>query len=342
MPITFKEKLPIPKDLKEKYPLTSELSKIKKKRDKEIQNIFKGESKRFILIIGPCSADNPKAILDYVTRLSKIQEEVKDKLLLIPRVYTNKPRTTGFGYKGLLHQPNSHKSPNPFKGIIETRKLHIKVIEESGLTSCDELLYPDDWWYISDLLSYVVVGARSTEDQLHRLVASGVDCPVGLKNPTSGDLTIMMNSIMATRANHRFLYRGWDVKTSGNKLAHGVLRGSVNRDGVNIPNYNYEDLKLVSKMYKQYKLNYPSLIVDTNHSNSGKKHKEQIRIAKEVMHSRKIDKEIQHMVKGLLIESYIEGGKQNLDKGIYGKSITDPCLSWKDSEKLIKSIAELV
>lgn len=336
----FIRKLPMPVEIKEQYPLTEAVKKIKVKRDEEIAKVFKGESDKFLLIIGPCSADNEESVMDYIGRLSKVQEEVKEKLILIPRIYTNKPRTTGLGYKGLVHQPNPEKEEDLLEGLIAMRRLHTKAIEETGLTCADEMLYPENYKYLDDLLSYVAVGARSVEDQQHRLTASGMNVPVGMKNPTSGGLSVMLNSIVAAQSSHKFIYRGWEVKTAGNPLAHAILRGSVNKRGQNIPNYHYEDLQLLHELYSEQNLENMSVVIDTNHNNSGKKYLEQIRIAQEVMNSRKYSDDIRRMVKGLMIESYIEDGAQKIGEHIYGKSITDPCLGWEKSERLILDIAE--
>lgn len=336
----FIRKLPMPVEIKEQYPLTETVKKIKAKRDEEIAKVFKGESDKFLLIIGPCSADNEESVMDYIGRLSKVQEEVKEKLILIPRIYTNKPRTTGLGYKGLVHQPNPEKEEDLLEGLVAMRRLHTKAIEDTGLTCADEMLYPENYKYLDDLLSYVAVGARSVEDQQHRLTASGMNVPVGMKNPTSGGLSVMLNSIVAAQSSHKFIYRGWEVKTAGNPLAHAILRGSVNKRGQNIPNYHYEDLQFLHELYSEQNLENMSVVIDTNHNNSGKKYLEQIRIAQEVMNSRKYSDDIRRMAKGLMIESYIEDGAQKIGEHIYGKSITDPCLGWEKSERLILDIAE--
>ena len=338
----FIRKLPMPVEIKEQYPLTEAVKRIKLERDEEIAKIFKGESDKFLLVIGPCSADIEESVMDYVYRLAKIQDQVKDKLILVPRIYTNKPRTTGLGYKGLMHQPDPEGEEDVLEGIIAMRRLHTKAIEETGLTSADEMLYPENYKYLDDLLSYVAVGARSVENQQHRLTASGMNVPVGMKNPTSGGLSVMLNSIIAAQSSHKFIYRGWEVKSQGNPLAHAVLRGSVNKRGQNIPNYHYEDLRLLHELYSEQNLENMAVVIDTNHNNSGKKYLEQIRIAQEVMNSRKYNDDIRKMVKGLMIESYIEDGAQKIGEHIYGKSITDPCLGWEKSEKLILDIAEEV
>ena len=340
MAINFVKKLPIPAEVKKQYPLSEKVVAIKKARDAEIRDVFTGKSHKFLLIIGPCSADNVEAVMDYLNRLAKIQDKVGDRIILIPRIYTNKPRTTGEGYKGLMHQPDPEKKPDVFAGIVAMRSLHATAIEETGLTAADEMLYPENWRYLDDLLSYVAIGARSVEDQHHRMTVSGMDVPAGMKNPTSGDLSVMLNSVVAAQAKHNFIYRGWDVNTDGNDLAHVVLRGATNKHGNSIPNYHYEDLQLLLEMYQQRNLKNPAAIIDTNHSNSGKRYLEQIRIAKEVLHSRSYDPEIKTLVKGLMIESYIEDGCQKVgaDPHIYGKSITDPCLGWEKSEALIYDI----
>jgi len=331
--------LPTPDEIREQFPLPAKHVELKRKRDAEIRAVITGESNKFLVIIGPCSADNEDAVCDYVNRLSKLNDKVKDKLILIPRIYTNKPRTTGDGYKGIIHQPDPNKKEDFLAGIIAMRKMHIRAIEESGLTSADEMLYPENWGYVSDILSYVAIGARSVEDQQHRLTVSGFDVPSGMKNPTSGDFAVMLNSVYAAQHPHAFIYRGWEVQTSGNKLAHTVLRGAVNKHGQSIPNYHYEDLNMLMEAYNERDLMNPACIIDSNHNNSNKKYEQQIRIVKEVMHSRKLNKDIHSLVKGVMIESYIEEGCQKIGGGIYGKSITDPCLGWKDTEKLIYDIA---
>lgn len=342
MDMKFFRKLPVPKDLKEQFPADERIVKIKQERDPEIRRIFEGKSDKLLLIIGPCSADREDAVLDYVTRLSKVQEKVKDKIMIIPRIYTNKPRTTGGGYKGLVHQPDPEKKPDMLQGIIAVRELHQKAILESGLTCADEMLYPENHRYVSDLLSYVAIGARSVEDQQHRLTASGVGIPVGMKNPTGGDLSVMMNSITAAQGQHVFLYRGWEVQSLGNPYAHALLRGYVDKHGKTYSNYHYEDLNELFELYQEHELKNPSVIIDTNHANSGKHYLEQIRIAKEVLHSCRLSKDIKGLVKGLMIESYIEDGNQPIGGGCYGKSITDPCLGWEKSERLIYEIADLL
>lgn len=342
MDMKFFRKLPVPKELKEQFPADERIVKIKQERDPEIRRIFEGKSDKLLLIIGPCSADREDAVLDYLTRLSKVQEKVKDKIMIIPRVYTNKPRTTGGGYKGLVHQPDPEKKPDMLQGIIAVRELHQRAILESGLTCADEMLYPENHRYVSDLLSYVAIGARSVEDQQHRLTASGVGIPVGMKNPTGGDLSVMMNSITAAQGQHVFLYRGWEVQSLGNPYAHALLRGYVDKHGKTYSNYHYEDLNELFELYQESSLKNPGVIIDTNHANSGKHYLEQIRIAKEVMHSCHLSKDIRGLVKGLMIESYIEDGNQPVGGCCYGKSITDPCLGWEKSERLIYEIADLL
>ena len=342
MSMDFKRKLPIPKEVKEQYPLSPEIVEVKKQRDAEIRKIFTGEDDKFVLIIGPCSADREDAVLDYICRLATLQEKVKDKIFIIPRIYTNKPRTTGDGYKGMVHQPDPEKQPDLYEGILAIRRLHTRAIEESGLVCADEMLYPENYRYLSDLLSYVAIGARSVEDQQHRRTSSGIDAPVGMKNPTSGDISVMLNSITAAQHSHSFIFRGWDVTTSGNPLAHAILRGYVNKHGQPQPNYHYEDLNLLYDMYQEKGLKNMALIIDTNHSNSGKKYLEQIRIAKEVLHSCRHNSHIRALVKGFMIESYIEDGCQKIGEGIYGKSITDPCLGWEKTERLVFDIADLL
>lgn len=336
----FIRKLPTPEEIKEQFPVSNELIALKKRRDAEIRDVFTGKSNKFLLIIGPCSADNEIAVCDYVTRLAKVNEKVKDKLILIPRIYTNKPRTTGEGYKGIVSQPDPEKKPDFLAGLIAMRKMQIHAMEESGLTAADEMLYPENWPYVSDLLSYVAIGARSVEDQQHRLACSGFDVPAGMKNPTSGDLSVMLNSVYAAQHAHSFIFRGYEVRTSGNDLTHTVLRGATNKHGQNLPNYHYEDLNTLLSLYGERDLKNPACVIDTNHSNSNKKFEQQIRIAKEVMHSRRLSADIHSLVKGLMIESYIEDGCQKVGEGIYGKSITDPCLGWASTEKLIYEIAD--
>ncbi len=342
MAMIFERKLPIPKEVKEQYPLSAELEKVVNKRAEEISDIFTGKSDRLALIIGPCSADNEDSVIDYISRLRTVQEKVSDKILIIPRIYTNKPRTTGDGYKGMLHQPNPNEKPDMYKGIVAIRELHMRALSETGFSCADEMLYPENYRYLSDLLGYVAVGARSVENQQHRLVASGISVPVGMKNPTSGDISVMMNSITAAQHKHTFLYRGWEVHSEGNPLAHAILRGYVNKHGQSMPNYHYEDLVHLAEIYANSGLENPSVIVDTNHANSGKKYLEQIRITKEVLHSCRHDSSVKKLVKGFMIESYIEDGSQKIGECIYGKSITDPCLGWEKTEKLIYDIADLL
>ena len=340
MGFEFIKKLPTPAEIREEFPLPAELAEKKKKRDAEIRDVITGKSNKFLLIIGPCSADNEDSVCDYVSRLAKVNEKVSDKLILIPRIYTNKPRTTGEGYKGMIHQPDPQQKSDFLAGLIAIRKMHIRAFEETGLSSADEMLYPENWGYLSDILSYVAVGARSVEDQQHRLTVSGFDIPAGMKNPTSGDFSVMLNSVYAAQHPHSFIYRGWEVNTAGNELAHTVLRGATNKHGQNLPNYHYEDMNLLWEMYEKMDLKNPACVVDTNHSNSGKQFAQQIRIAKEIMHSRKLNANIHSLVKGLMIESYIEEGNQKIGGGVYGKSITDPCLGWTDTERLIYDLAE--
>ena len=342
MSFNFVKKLPTPSQIREEYPVSDEIVRTKKMRDEMIRKVFTGESDKFLVIIGPCSADNEDAVLDYVNRLAAVQEKVSDKLILIPRIYTNKPRTTGEGYKGMVHQPDPEKKPDMLAGILAIRHLHMRAVAETGLTCADEMLYPENWDYLSDILSYVAVGARSVENQQHRLTVSGINIPAGMKNPTSGDISVMLNSVVAAQHGHDFIFHGWEVQTDGNPLAHTILRGAVDKYGKTIPNYHYEDLYRLYEMYQERNLANPACVVDANHSNSGKKHMEQIRIVKEVMHSRTHSGEIANLVKGVMIESYIEAGSQKIGEHIYGKSITDPCLDWESSERLIYTIAERV
>lgn len=341
MEMEFLRKLPTPKELKEQFPVGAQIVATKAKRDEEIRRIFEGKEDKLILVIGPCSADNEDAVIDYISRLRNVQEKVADKIFMIPRIYTNKPRTIGVGYKGMLHQPDPEKESDMLKGIIAIRQLHKRAVEETGFTCADEMLYPENHRYLSDLLSYVAIGARSVENQQHRLTASGVGIPAGMKNPTGGDLTVMMNSIIAAQCGHTFLYRGWEVKTAGNPYAHAILRGYVDKFGRNIPNYHYEDLQNLLELYGEKDLANPAVIIDTNHSNSGKDYMEQIRISKDIMHSCKVSGDIHKLVKGLMIESYIEDGTQGIGDHCYGKSITDPCLGWEKTEELIYELAEL-
>ncbi|MBE6671086.1 MAG: 3-deoxy-7-phosphoheptulonate synthase [Ruminococcaceae bacterium] len=340
--MNFCRKLPIPQVIKQEYPITPNMEKVKEKRAVEIKSIFEGKSDKFLLVIGPCSADNQESVLDYISRLRKIEDEVNDKIVIIPRIYTNKPRTTGAGYKGMLHQPDPDQETDMLKGIVAIREMHLKALNEYGFTCADEMLYPENHRYLSDLLAYVAVGARSTEDQQHRLTASGLNIPAGMKNPTSGDLSVMMNSIKAAQSGHTFIYRGWEVKSEGNPLTHAILRGYVDFAGKNISNYHYENLLELNELYLKSGLKNPAAIVDTNHANSSKKYLEQIRIAKEVVANRKQNSDIKSLVKGLMIESYIEDGAQCIGEHIYGKSITDPCLGWEKTERLILDLADML
>jgi 3-deoxy-7-phosphoheptulonate synthase len=342
MGFQFIRKLPAPHEIKKEYPVPENIAKLKVERDQEIKDVITGNSDKFLVIIGPCSADNEDAVLDYTLRLKKVQEKVKDKIIIIPRVYTNKPRTTGTGYKGMLHQPDPEKKPDLLAGLVAIRKMHIDVMDKTELMPADEMLYPENYWFLADVLSYVAVGARSVEDQQHRLTVSGMDVPAGMKNPTSGDLSVMLNSVVAAQAKQTFIYRNWEVSTPGNELAHTILRGAVNKHGQCIPNYHYEDLMRLFNMYNARELKNPAVVVDTNHSNSGKLYKEQIRITKEVLHSCKHSTDVRSIVKGVMIESYIEPGNQKVGDGIYGKSITDACLGWDDSERLLYEIADML
>ena len=342
MNMDFERKLAIPMETKEMFPLTGNVAEIVEKRSVEIAKIFTGNDKRLLLIIGPCSADNEDSVIDYILRLRKVQDKVADKICIIPRIYTNKPRTNGDGYKGLLHQPDVHEKPDMFKGIIATRKLHMRAVAETGFTCADEMLYPENYKYLDDLLGYVAVGARSVEDQQHRLTASGISVPVGMKNPTSGDFNVMINAIHVAQNKHTFIYRGWEAHSKGNPLAHAILRGYTNKHGESNPNYHYEDLELIKEFYENSGLDNPAVIIDTNHANSGKNPFEQPRIIREVLQSRKYNKDIERLVKGFMVESYIEDGNQKVDGGVYGKSITDACLGWEKTEKLIYEIAELL
>ncbi len=336
----FLRKLPIPQQIKNRYPVTEDLKVIKEQRDEELKAIFRGESDKFLLVIGPCSADNKESVLDYISRLRRVQDEVKDKIFIVPRIYTNKPRTTGDGYKGMLHQPNPDESPDMLSGILAIRDLHMSALKDYGFTCADEMLYPENYRYLSDLLAYVAIGARSVENQQHRLTASGINEPVGMKNPTSGDLSIMMNAITAAQHKHTFIYRGWEVKSSGNPYAHAIMRGYIDFAGKCVSNYHYEDLVKLNELYENTELLNPSAVIDANHANSGKKYLEQIRIAKDVVYSCNHNKDIRRLVKGLMIESYIEDGAQKIGEHIYGKSITDPCLGWEKSRDLIYKIAD--
>ena len=342
MSIKLIKQLPSSDEVKAFYPMTPDLVKIKQERDAEIIKIFTGEDKRFIFIIGPCSADNEDAVLDYLNRLAKVAEKVKDKIYVIPRIYTEKPRTNGSGYKGIFHQPNPLMGENMIEGLYAMRKMQIRAIRETGLTAADEMLYTDNWKYVDDILSYVAIGARSVEDQQHRFTASGMDVPVGMKNPTSGDFTVMMNSCVAAQSPHTFLYSGYEAESTGNDLTHCILRGGLNKHGNSIPNYHYDDIMRLVESYKQYDLKNPACIIDANHNNSGKKWDQQPRIVKEVLHSRKNSDEINELVKGVMVESYIEDGNQPVDGGCYGKSITDACLGWDKTEKLLLDVAELL
>lgn len=341
MGMRMNTELPLPAELKAQYPLSRELAAVKQKRDAQIRDIFTGKSDKFVVIVGPCSADNEDSVCEYVERLAKINDEVSDRLMIIPRIYTNKPRTTGEGYKGMLHQPQPDQAPDLLAGIIAIRKMHIRAIQESGLTSADEMLYPENRSYLDDILSYEAIGARSVENQQHRLTASGMDIPVGMKNPTSGDFSVMLNSVIAAQSSHTFIYRGMDVTTDGNDLAHVILRGGVDKYGTCNPNYHYEDLMRLLTMYEEKHLANPAAIVDANHSNSNKQFKEQIRIVSEVLHSRNYNPRLKTLIKGVMIESYLEEGCQSIGTDrVYGKSITDPCLGWEDTKKLLYKIAE--
>jgi len=340
MQMNFHRKLPIPQDVKKEYPLTERMEQVKAARDAEIRAVFDGSSDKFILVIGPCSADHSEPVLEYISRLRRIQEQVSDKIIIIPRIYTNKPRTTGQGYKGMLHQPDPDAKPDMYKGIVAIRELHLSALRDYDFSCADEMLYPENYRYLSDLLSYVAVGARSVENQQHRLTASGIDAPVGMKNPTGGDLSVMMNSIVAAQSSHTFIYRGWEVTSAGNPYAHAILRGYVDYAGRNASNYHYEDLLRVEELYEKSNLVNPSVVVDTNHNNSGKKYLEQIRIAKDIVHSRNENPDIKRLVKGLMIESYLEDGAQGVGEHVFGKSITDPCLGWEKTERLILDLAE--
>ena len=340
MQMNFHRKLPIPQEVKKEYPLTERMAEVKAARDEAIRAVFDGRSDKFVLVIGPCSADHQEPVLEYISRLRKIEDQVSDKIIIIPRIYTNKPRTTGQGYKGMLHQPDPEAKPDMYKGIVAIRELHLAALRDYDFSCADEMLYPENYRYLSDLLSYVAVGARSVENQEHRLVASGVEAPVGMKNPTGGDLGVMMNSIMAAQSSHTFLYRGWEVTSEGNPYAHAILRGYVDFAGRSVSNYHYEDLLRVKELYENTGLANPSVIVDTNHNNSGKKYLEQIRIAKDIVHSRNQNADIKRLVKGLMIESYLEDGACKAEEHIFGKSITDPCIGWEKTEQLILDIAD--
>ena len=340
MGFSFLNQLPTTEEVKKQYPLSKELRERKAKRDTEIKSIFRGESKKFLLVIGPCSADHEDPVLEYCQRLKEVAKDVEDRIFIVPRIYTNKPRTTGEGYKGMLHQPDPEKRSNLTEGILAIRRMHIRVLEECGFSTADEMLYPDNHNYLDDVLSYVAVGARSVENQQHRMVASGVDIPVGMKNPTSGDLGVMLNSIYAGQHGHNFIYRGWEVETAGNPYTHAIMRGSQSKHGQMIPNHHYEDLKLLHSLYEKKELLNPVVVVDTNHCNSGKKYKEQLRIAQEIMHFRKYSEELAYFVKGLMVESYLEEGSAKVEEHILGKSITDPCIGWEDTLRLISTVYE--
>lgn len=339
----FYRKLPIPKEIKAEFPITEELSKIRDEQLGVLRDVFSGKSDKFILVIGPCSADREDAVLEYISRLRTVQDKVSDKIVIVPRIYTNKPRTTGAGYKGMLHQPNPNEKPDLLKGIVAIRKLHLKALSDFGFACADEMLYPENHRYLSDIIAYVAIGARSVEDQQHRLTASGLDVPVGMKNPTGGDLSVMMNSITAAQSSHTFLYRGWEVKSHGNPYAHAILRGYVDKQGRSHPNYHFEDLYHLYEIYSETKLENPAVIIDTNHSNSGKNYLEQVRISKEVLHSCRYSADVRSIVKGLMIESYLEDGTQKICQNqVYGKSVTDPCLGWEKTERLIYDIADVL
>lgn len=339
--MNFKRKLLIPAEIKDMYPVSEEARLAKERNDAEIARIFRGEDDRLLLVVGPCSADREDAVVDYVLRLRALQEKVSDRILIVPRVYTNKPRTTCIGYKGMLHQPDPSAESDLLKGLIAIRKLHLRTLSETGFSSADEMLYPENHRYLSDILSYVAVGARSVEDQQHRMTASGLDIPAGMKNPTSGNLSVMMNAIKAGQSGHSFIYRNWEVETKGNELTHAILRGYSDSSGVDHPNYHYEDLMRLCRLYDEFKLKNPGVLVDTNHANSGKKYMEQVRIAKEVIHSALHNNDIRRILKGMMIESYIEDGCQKASETQYGKSITDPCLGWEKTERLILDLADL-
>ena len=342
MNMNFERKLAIPMEVKEMYPLTGDMAKIVDARAQEIKNILSGKSDKLILVIGPCSADNEDSVIEYISRLAKVQEEVKDNIFIIPRIYTNKPRTTGDGYKGMLHQPDPTEKPDMFKGLVSIRELHMRALRETGFSCADEMLYPENTKYLDDILAYVAIGARSVENQQHRLTSSGLDIPVGMKNPTGGDISVMMNAITAAQHKHTFIYRGWEVHSEGNPYAHAILRGYVNKHGQSMPNYHYEDLIHLAESYAEKPLANPAVIIDTNHANSGKKYLEQVRIAKEVMLNCKYNNDIKKLVKGFMIESYLEDGAQKIGEGVWGKSITDPCLGWDKTERLILDLADMM
>ena len=338
--MNFHRKLPIPQEVKKEFPLTEKMAAVKAERDEEVKAVFAGESDKFLLIVGPCSADHREPVLEYISRLRRLEDQVKDKIIIIPRIYTNKPRTTGQGYKGMLHQPDPDSKPDMYKGIVAIRELHLAALREYDFSCADEMLYPENYRYLSDILSYVAIGARSVENQQHRLTASGIEAPVGMKNPTGGDLSVMMNAITAAQASHTFLYRGWEVESEGNPYTHAILRGYVDYAGRSASNYHYEDLLRVNELYGASGLANPSVIVDANRSDSGKKYLEQIRISKDVVNSRNCNADIKKLVKGLMIESYIEDGAQGVHEHVFGKSITDPCLGWDKTERLILDLAD--
>ena len=342
MNMVLERQLAVPAEIKERCPLTMKMSDTIGRKRTEIKEVFEGRDNRKLLIIGPCSADNEDSVIDYIGRLARIQEKVEEKILIVPRIYTNKPRTTGEGYKGMLHQPDPTEKPDMIKGIIATRHLHMRAVEETGFVCADEMLYPENYQYLDDVLGYIAVGARSVENQQHRLVASGVDVPVGMKNTTSGDYTVMMNAILAAQHGHTFIYRGWEAHSQGNPLAHSILRGYTNKHGQSQPNYHYEDLIRLCDYYDERELSNPAVIIDTNHSNSNKNPYEQPRIIKDVLHSGRQNERIDGILKGFMVESYIEDGNQKVGGGCYGKSITDPCLGWDKTEKLIYEIADLI
>ena len=342
MNMDFKRKLTIPSELKQEYPVTTEMAQAFERRDRELKEILSGKSSRLVLIVGPCSADREESVLDYISRLVPVQEQVKDQILIVPRVYTNKPRTTGAGYKGMLHQPDPSAAPDMLKGLIAIRELHMRVLRETGFSCADEMLYPENYKYLDDVLAYVAVGARSVENQQHRLTSSGISVPVGMKNPTGGDLSVMMNSINAAQHSHTFIYRGWEATSTGNPYAHAILRGYTNKHGDSRPNYHYEDLVFLHHLYKEQGLLNPAAIIDANHANSGKNPFQQGRIIREVLQNRNYDPDIHALVKGFMVESYIEDGNQKIGQGVYGKSITDACLGWDKTQKLIYDIAEMV
>lgn len=342
MNMIFEKKLAIPMEVKEMYPLTSEMAQIVEKRDTEIKSVISGKSDRLMLVIGPCSADNEDSVMDYISRLRVLQEKVSDRILIVPRIYTNKPRTTGDGYKGMLHQPDPSEKPDLFKGIIAIRKLHMRALKETGFSCADEMLYPENHKYLDDMLAYVAVGARSVENQQHRLTASGIGVPVGMKNPTGGDISVMLNSITAAQHKHTFIYRGWEAHSQGNPYAHAILRGYMNKHGQSMPNYHYEDLTHLCEAYYAKGLENPALIIDTNHANSGKDPFEQPRIVKDVLASCRFSGDIKRLVKGFMIESYIEDGAQPVGGGVYGKSITDACIGWEKTERLVLDIADMM